>query len=463
MAITPLPQFEEELAELESERARAALSRVPESVVVRYGVMQMVGEFPYRGDERPGCGSKLVCKTHRGIELAEMLTSTCPNAGCSSSVTRQQMLDYIEASGGRQYPFSDDGRAMRVATPEDLARQAELDAGKEAMLAQARAIVKRLGLDMKLVEAEPLLGGERVTFYYTSEHRVDFRDLVQELRPVAGTRVELRQVGARDEARLVADYERCGQYCCCKTFLKVLKPVSMKSAKVQKATLDPLKISGRCGRLMCCLRYEDETYEDLKKKLPKRKTQVGTPEGDGIVVDAQILTQLVLVQLDADGRRVAVPVEELTEPGLTPVRKPEPVAPRERREPREKREPRPERRERGERAGEDDGIETDAGEATPRKRRRRRRRKGGPSEAGTGSGAGSGTGSGTGSGAGSSGGSPTGSAGESPPGDEIAPGEGPSGDGGGKKRRRRRRRRPGGGGGSGGGGSGEGGGGPAGE
>ncbi|MEZ6317198.1 MAG: hypothetical protein R3B49_00390 [Phycisphaerales bacterium] len=121
VAITPLPQFEEELAELESERARAALSRVPESVVVRYGVMQMVGEFPYRGDERPGCGSKLVCKTHRGIELAEMLTSTCPNAGCSSSVTRQQMLDYIEASGGRQYPFSDDGRAMRVTDARGLA------------------------------------------------------------------------------------------------------------------------------------------------------------------------------------------------------------------------------------------------------------------------------------------------------------------------------------------------------
>jgi hypothetical protein len=153
-----------------------------------------------------------------------------------------------------------------------------------------------------------------VTFYYLSEERVDFRDLVRALGQHCRTRVELRQVGARDEARLVADYERCGQYCCCKNFLKVLKPVSMRSAKVQKATLDPLKISGRCGRLMCCLRYEDQTYEDLRRRLPRKKTRVGTPEGDGIVLDGQILTQLVLVQLEAEDRQVAVAVEELTEP-----------------------------------------------------------------------------------------------------------------------------------------------------
>ncbi len=139
-----------------------------------------------------------------------------------------------------------------------------------------------------------------------------------------GTRVELRQVGARDEARLTADYEKCGQYCCCKNFLKVLKPVSMKNAKVQKATLDPLKISGRCGRLMCCLRYEEDTYEDLRKNLPRKKSRVGTPDGDGTVLDGQILTQLVLVLLDApdkDGKihQVAVPVEDLTPPkSLTP-------------------------------------------------------------------------------------------------------------------------------------------------
>ena len=120
----------------------------------------------------------------------------------------------------------------------------------------------------------------------------------------------------------MADYERCGQHCCCKNFLKVLKPISMKSAKIQKATLDPLKISGRCGRLMCCLRYEDATYEELRKRLPKNKTRVGTPEGPGIVVDSKILVQLVLVQLDSPdggfGREVAVPVEDLMDPNECP-------------------------------------------------------------------------------------------------------------------------------------------------
>jgi hypothetical protein len=121
----------------------------------------------------------------------------------------------------------------------------------------------------------------------------------------------MHQIGARDEARLTADYEKCGQHCCCKNFLKVLKPVSMKSAKTQKASLDPLKISGRCGRLMCCLRYEDETYEELKKRLPKNKSRVGTSDGPGTVIDSKILVQLVLVRLDHNGEDVAVPVEEL--------------------------------------------------------------------------------------------------------------------------------------------------------
>jgi hypothetical protein len=178
---------------------------------------------------------------------------------------------------------------------------------------------------MRIIEAEPILGEERLTFYFTAEERVDFRDLVRTLAEDHKCRIELRQVGSRDEARITADYERCGQHCCCKQFLKVLKPVSMRSAKTQKATLDPLKISGRCGRLMCCLRYEDETYETLKKRLPRRKKRVGTLEGPGIVVDTQILTQLVLVELDSDRRRVAVPVEELRDPDAPlPKKEPEP-------------------------------------------------------------------------------------------------------------------------------------------
>ncbi|NJL31558.1 MAG: hypothetical protein HC898_07975 [Phycisphaerales bacterium] len=140
---------------------------------------------------------------------------------------------------------------------------------------------------------------------------MDFRELVRVLAGELQTRIEMHQVNARDEARIVADFERCGQHCCCKQFLKVLKPVSMRMAKVQKATLDPAKISGRCGRLMCCLRYEDETYETLRKKLPHKQSRVMTEQGPATVLDGQILTQLVLVKLDNNEVPQAVPVEEI--------------------------------------------------------------------------------------------------------------------------------------------------------
>lgn len=311
MPILPLPQFE---ADLEADRKAYEKLKAPKSIVVRFGLMKMVGEFPYDGDAKPGCGSKLIIRTHRGTELGEMLTSTCPNAGCSKSVSRKEMLQYIENSGGRDYPFTSEGRVLRVATVADLDKQAQIEQSRHALKVSAREAVERLNLPMKVVDAEPILGGERLTFYYISEERIDFRDLVKDLAAEHHARIEMRQVGARDEARLTADYERCGQYCCCKNFLKVLKPISMRAAKIQKATLDPLKISGRCGRLMCCLRYEDATYEELRKKLPKRKQRVGTPEGDGWVIDTQILTQLALIQLEAEDRQVAVPVEELKEP-----------------------------------------------------------------------------------------------------------------------------------------------------
>ena len=339
MSIVPLPQFEEDLkAYLAEKEDRDAYERLsaPTSMVVRFGAMRMVGEFPYDGDVKPGCGSKMVVRTHRGEELGEMLTSTCPNSGCSKSVSRKEMLEYIDNSGGKDYPFFDaknnnkgvKGRVLRVATKEDMDRQTAIDQQKQTLVRRARDEARAVGFDAKIVEAEEILGGGLVTYYYLAEQRIDHGAIFNRLKQLHdGERVEMRQVGARDDARLTADYERCGQYCCCKSFLKVLKPVSMRSAKVQKATLDPLKISGRCGRLMCCLRYEDQTYKDLKQNLPHRKTRVGSPHGDGIVIDSQILTQLVLIELD-NRERVAVPVEELTEPGL--ARAPEIEPPRER-------------------------------------------------------------------------------------------------------------------------------------
>jgi len=332
MPIVPLPVFEAEADPktrglTEEEIAQYSALKPPESVVVRYGYMKWIGEFPCRIDVKPGCGTRFVARTVRGTELVEMLTS-CSNGGCGHSLTRREMLDYIDKSGGKDYPFTTKGKILRIATTEDMARQSALDGTKKDIRNRAKAAAADLNLPMKIVEVEPILGEEVLTVYYTSEDRIDFRDLVKALAADYKTRIEMRQVGARDEARITADYERCGQHCCCQHFLKVLKPISMKNAKIQKATLDPLKISGRCGRLMCCLRYEEATYDDLRKRLPHKKTRVNTPSGIGIVLETQIITQLVMVQLESDGSRIAVPVENITkaEPlprGAAAIRRPD--------------------------------------------------------------------------------------------------------------------------------------------
>ncbi len=289
---------------------RAPEPAPPKTIVVRYGFLRDIGEFQSDLKTKVGCGSKLVVRTNRGTEIAEMLTTVCGNGGCGKSITRDKLLDYISRSGGDKFPFSEAGRVLRVATAQDLAQQRRLDEQKPAHLTMARELVGQHKIPMKMVDIEYLLGGERILFYFTSEHRVDFRSLVRELVQRVHTRIELCQVGARDEARLVADYDKCGQHCCCKQFLKVLTPISMRSAKVQRATLDPVKINGRCGRLMCCLRYEDQTYEELRKKLPPKNSRLRTAQGEGWVIDSQILTQLVLVQYD-DGSQVAVPMENI--------------------------------------------------------------------------------------------------------------------------------------------------------
>ncbi len=385
MSIFPLPIFERD----EDPAHRDALTdaetyarlKPPSSIVVKFGSMRLIGEYPYDGDAKPGCGSKIVVRTHRGTELAEMLTTTCPNSGCSKSISRREMLEYVENSGGKDYPFHTNGRVVRVATVEDLnAWSAVRERFARAELVAVRERAAAMGFTMKIVEVEPVLGGEHVVVHYLSEERVDFRELVPQLARHFGARVEMHQIGARDEARLTADYEKCGQHCCCKNFLKVLKPVSMRSAKTQKASLDPLKISGRCGRLMCCLRYEDETYEELKKRLPRNKTRVGTTEGPGTVIDGKILVQLVLVRLDHNGQDIAVPVEELLPPDACPqpAAQPDPMRGLDRRSVerrlRERGNAAPKPREEP-KAG---GAAGDAG----KKRRRRRRGKGGNPGAG---------------------------------------------------------------------------------
>lgn len=308
----------------------------PSSLVVRYGYLRYLGEFPYDGNTRPGCGAKCVIRTKRGTEMAEVVTTTCTNGGCAKSVTRDKLYEYIENSGGRDYPFTTEGRVLRMATVEDMAEHSRLESEKPNYVATAKTLVRELDMPMKLVEVELLLGREMATFFFRSEHRVDFRQLVKHLAAKFKTRIQMHQVGARDEARVVADYETCGQHCCCKQFLKVLKPISMGAAKMQKATLDPNKISGRCGRLKCCLRYEEDTYEELRKKLPRINSRVRTAEGVGVVVETMILTQLVKVELES-GRWVAVANEELLERDL-------PAAPRKPIEQRPPADPKPEDR-----------------------------------------------------------------------------------------------------------------------
>ena len=270
-SIVPLPVMLEE----EDRKIYEALEP-PKTIVVRYGYQRKIAELPYSGDAKPGCGSKLVAVTPRGTEVVEMLTTTCGNSGCGKSVSRDQMRDYIEKSGGKQFPFTNQGRVLRVATVEDMNENAKLESRRADLVRLCKSMINELKLEMKLVEVESILGDEQISFYFLSENRVDFRELVKRLASELHTRIEMVHVTDREEARLVADYEKCGQHCCCRQFLKVLKPVSMRAAKVQKNTLDPQKISGRCGRLMCCLRYEDQTYSELKKQLPHRKSLVET-------------------------------------------------------------------------------------------------------------------------------------------------------------------------------------------
>jgi cell fate regulator YaaT (PSP1 superfamily) len=163
---------------------------------------------------------------------------------------------------------------------------------------------------LKPVDVEYVFGGERILVYYLAENRVDFRELVKQLAGEFQTRIEMRQIGVRDESKLLADYGDCGKPVCCNTHLSEMPPVSMKMAKLQKATLDPTKISGRCGRLKCCLRYEYESYEEMQRELPPIGADIVTDKGRAKVLAQEILAGQVLVQME-DMRRVLVTSNEV--------------------------------------------------------------------------------------------------------------------------------------------------------
>lgn len=302
--------------------SRRGLPREPNgpTAICRYGRMRHTGEFRYGKLKEPlKPGLKVVIRTDRGVELGQVMADVCrdPEAACDACTLRgEQVQTFLENEGG-DYPFRRNGRMLRIANEQDLIEHRHLEGSAKEAGTYCREQIRELRLDMRLVTVEHLLGGERIIFYFTAEQRVDFRELVRRLAGQYRTRIEMRQVGARDEARLVGDYERCGQRCCCQQFLKNLKPVSMRMAKVQKATLDPSKISGRCGRLMCCLRYEDDGYNELRKNLPHRNTWVRTDDTIGRVIDSQIITQLVKI-IQPDGNIVAVRVDDLVERNCQP-------------------------------------------------------------------------------------------------------------------------------------------------
>jgi cell fate regulator YaaT (PSP1 superfamily) len=202
------------------------------------------------------------------------------------------------------------GRIIRLANADDeVQRDQNIAFEKEAFLGGQQAIRER-SLQMQLIDIERVFGGERLIFYYLAEDRVDFRELVKALAKQFQTRIEMRQIGIRDEAKLLADYGDCGKPVCCNTHLQEMPPVSMKMAKLQKATLDPNKISGRCGRLKCCLRYEYDTYEEHRRELPPIGATVVTRNGTGRVLSQELLAMKLVVSYE-DGRRVMTDASDI--------------------------------------------------------------------------------------------------------------------------------------------------------
>ncbi|MDG2389157.1 MAG: regulatory iron-sulfur-containing complex subunit RicT [Planctomycetaceae bacterium] len=250
------------------------------SFIVRYGSMRSIGEFSARPSDQFLRNQQILVRTDRGIEWGEVLSE-------ASEMTRKYLNSKKSA-----------GRVLRVADEQDLKSRDELESKERSEFSRCGDMIAECKLQMQLVDVEHVFGGERIIFYYLAENRVDFRELVKDLAREFNTRIEMRQIGVRDEAKLLADYGDCGKPVCCNTHLNEMPPVSMKMAKMQKATLDPNKISGRCGRLKCCLRYEYDTYKEYQRELPKVGATVMTREGQGRVVAQEILAQKVLVNYE---------------------------------------------------------------------------------------------------------------------------------------------------------------------
>lgn len=210
-------------------------------------------------------------------------------------------------------------KVIRLADVKDrLMVQENQDAAAEAYHVCQKKVSEH-GLDMKLVDVEYTFDRNKVIFYFTADGRVDFRELVKDLAAIFKTRIELRQIGVRDEAKMLGGIGPCGRMLCCSTFLGDFEPVSIKMAKDQNLSLNPTKISGLCGRLMCCLKYENDEYESAKELLPDLGEMIGTPNGLGKVVGLNILEQIIQVDLVGQERVVEYTWDELQKEGVVPM------------------------------------------------------------------------------------------------------------------------------------------------
>lgn len=257
-------------------------------------------------DLRPGAA--VVVEADRGEDLGEVSAlGAIAERKCTSS-------------GGCSTP-TPDKRILRLAAEREVERSRSLRAEEERVRGEARKIVERHGLKMKVTEAEWQFDRNKLLIYFTADRRVDFRELVRELARTFRTRIELRQIGVRDEAALLGGVGRCGRELCCSTWLPELRPVSLQLAKEQRLSLNPAQISGCCGRLMCCLMYEHKTYVEARRRFPREGKTLRTTRGEEKVLSVDIWKDTVLLR-DREGQRRTLHLDELkAEVGQTPARR----------------------------------------------------------------------------------------------------------------------------------------------
>ncbi len=223
-------------------------------------------------------GEMVIVETARGIECGEIVLQ-------NSNVSDDLIVKPLKA-------------LKRVATKEDLKKLEENKEKEKTAFGICQAKIQKHRLEMDLVDVEYTFDNSKILFYFTSDGRVDFRELVKDLAGQFKTRIELRQIGVRDEAKLIGGIGVCGRPFCCSSFLSTFQPVSIKMAKEQGLSLNPVKISGTCGRLMCCLKYEQDAYMDLLKNTPKVGAIVMTDDGKGTVIEQNLITGKLTVRLD---------------------------------------------------------------------------------------------------------------------------------------------------------------------